>query len=278
MPYAATAVKVMTASPGDVAHERQIIRDVIHEWNSINSEASELVLMPVGWESHASPKMGHRAQALINEQVLRTCDLLVAVFWTRLGSPTGDSPSGTVEEIREHVQAGKPAMLYFSQQPVRPDSVDDAQYKALHEFRNECQAGGLIEIYESIAEFREKFARQLALTVQREFSKTGAVSPEPLQGRRPEISADAAELLAEAVQDSTGSVLRLLPRGEVLAISTNRRNMVDRGSRQSAARWDSALQELVRLELLRQSDPKGEVFVVTHAGYDAAAHLTDQTS
>ena len=30
-----------------------------------------------------------------------------------LGSPTGVSASGTVEEIEEHLRAGKPAMIYF---------------------------------------------------------------------------------------------------------------------------------------------------------------------
>lgn len=280
MSYTATVVKVMIASPGDVAHERQVIRDVIQEWNYINSETSQLLLMPVGWESHASPRMGDRAQALINDQVLKTCDLLVAVFWTRLGSPTGVSPSGTVEEIREHMRTGKPAMIYFSQQPVRPDSVDDAQYKALLEFRSECQANGLIEVYESLAEFREKFARHLAITILREFSKTTAPNsalpqartPES-QARTPEISDDAAELLKEAVRDPTGSVLRLLT-AEGLGIRANGRYMAERGNRKSEARWDSALQELARLEFLRQSDRKGEVFAVTHTGYNAAEHLT----
>ena len=277
MPYTANIVKVMIASPGDVAHERQIIREVIHEWNSINSEASELVLMPVGWESHASPRMGDRAQSLINDQVLRTCDLLVAVFWTRLGSPTGESPSGTVEEIREHMQAGKPAMIYFSKQPVHLDSVDDTQYKALIEFRSECQAGGLIEFYESLAEFREKFARHLAHTVLRDFSKTSLPSPAPTQTRNPEISDDAAQLLTEAAQDPTASIMRLRT-WDGLGFRTNGKQMAERGNPKSEARWDAALRDLIRLGLLQQSDNKGEVFTVTHDGFNAAERLTGQAS
>lgn len=41
------------------------------------------VLTPIGWETHSTPDMSDRPQALINKQLLKTRDLLVAVFWTR---------------------------------------------------------------------------------------------------------------------------------------------------------------------------------------------------
>lgn len=137
MTYQATVINVMIATPSDVAKERQIVRDVLHEWNVVHSSDRRSVLMPLGWETHSAPALGGRPQAIINEQVLRLADLLVAVFWTRLGSPTGRAASGTVEEIQEHLDAGKQVMLYFSSAPVRPDSVDDVQYRALKNFRAE---------------------------------------------------------------------------------------------------------------------------------------------
>lgn len=81
----------MIASPSDVANERQVIRNVIQEWNFTHSEDKNIVLMPVGWESHSTPSMGDRPQAILNKQVLAGCDLLIAVFWTKLGTPTGKS-------------------------------------------------------------------------------------------------------------------------------------------------------------------------------------------
>jgi hypothetical protein len=145
--YTATAVKVMIASPGDVAQARRIVRDVIDEWNAINAEDRKIVLMPVGWETHASPEMGDRPQAIINGQILKDSDLLVAVFWTRLGSPTGTAPSGSVEEIEEHLAAGKPAMIYFSSEPVRPDSVDAGQYSALKAFKESLRPNSLLFVW-----------------------------------------------------------------------------------------------------------------------------------
>jgi hypothetical protein len=88
-------LKVMIASPGDVAKARQLARDVIHEWNAVNSDDRKKVLMPIGWDTHSSPEMGDRPQAIINKQVLAGADLLIAIFWTRLGSPTGKAASGT---------------------------------------------------------------------------------------------------------------------------------------------------------------------------------------
>jgi hypothetical protein len=90
----------MIASPGDVAEERDVIRTVIHDWNDVNASISRLMLAAVGWETHSSPELGARPQELINSRLLKDCDLLVGVFWTRLGTPTGKSPSGTVEELR----------------------------------------------------------------------------------------------------------------------------------------------------------------------------------
>jgi hypothetical protein len=111
MTYEARVVKVMIASPSDVSEERQIVREVLNEWNYVQSEDRRLVLLPVGWETHSTPAMGDRPQAIINDQVLKGCDLLVSMFWTRIGSPTGKEASGTVEEIKDHIQIGKPAML-----------------------------------------------------------------------------------------------------------------------------------------------------------------------
>jgi len=138
----------MIASPGDVASERAIIRDVIYEWNAVHSASRNIVLLPNGWESHSSPEMGASPQTIINDKILDKCDLLVGVFWTRIGSPTTEHPSGTVEEIENHIKSKKPAMLYFSGQPVVMESVDPDQYQELQTFKKSCQSRGLYESYE----------------------------------------------------------------------------------------------------------------------------------
>lgn len=279
--YRARAIKVMIASPGDVSVERQVVRDVVHEWNVVHSEDMGIVLMPVGWETHAHPTMGGRPQEIINKDVLAGCDLLVAAFWTRIGSPTGVSASGTVEEIDEHLKSGKPAMVYFSRAPVRPDSVDDAQYKALLEFRAGCERRGLIETYDSLSEFRAKFVRQLAQVVIRDFSAgtedevAAFATAQTGRGANSTIGAlstEARELLLEAAVDKSGTVMRLRTF-EGLGIQTNGRRLSERGDPRSEARWDAALQQLREMGLLQDVGHKGELFRLTDRGYDIADQL-----
>ena len=162
MSYQATVIKVMIASPSDVGTERQTAREVIHEWNAVHSESSRRVLLPLAWETHAAPALGQRPQELINRQVLRGSDLLIAIFWTRLGTSTGVAASGTVEEIEEHLSAQKPAMIYFSSVPAAIESVDQRQLRELNRFKQSIRDKGLVEQYESVADFRNKFSRQLA--------------------------------------------------------------------------------------------------------------------
>ena len=219
--------------------------------------------------------MGDRPQAIINKQLLGEADLLVAVFWTRLGSPTGTAASGTVEEIEKHLASGKPTMLYFSSVPVRLDSVDNDQYSALKAFKDSCKQKGLIEEYGDLSEFRAKFSRQLAQTVIRSFSASMSLpqpgntpEPEPV----PHLSESARELLLEAVHDNNGMIMSIPTMGGH-RIQTNSRSFVETGNPRSEARWKGAIDELQRSNLIEDRGYKREVFYVTDDGYRVADHL-----
>src|SRR5690606_19975802 len=135
MSYAAQVFRVLIASPGDVSEERDIAVRIIQEWNDLNSAERRLVLLPLRWETHSAPEYGKRPQEVINRQVVDHCDLLVGVFWTRIGSPTGVADSGTLEEIERVANDGKPVMLYFSKSSKNPDEIDLEQLKRLREFK-----------------------------------------------------------------------------------------------------------------------------------------------
>ncbi|HXH91303.1 MAG TPA: hypothetical protein VNN25_06960, partial [Thermoanaerobaculia bacterium] len=159
---------VMIASPGDVANERTIAREVIAEWNAVHAPDRRLVLLPISGDVNATPAMGVPPQEVINRQVLRAADLLVGIFWTRIGTATSSYASGTVEEIEEQIKAGKPVMLYFSETPVHPDVGATEQYLQLRSFKESLRSRGLFETFSSPAEFREKFNRQLQIKVNRD--------------------------------------------------------------------------------------------------------------
>lgn len=278
MSYKATVLKVMLASPSDVSQERRLARDIVQEWNVIHAEDRGIILMPVGWETHSTPEMGERAQAIINKQILADCDLLVAVFWTRLGSPTGVAPSGTVEEIEEHLAAGKPALIYFSTAPVRLDSVDNDQYSALLSFKESCRSRGLVEDYEDLAAFRDKFARHLAQTVIRLFPHETINEEDATlhQRKAPLLNAAAQELLYEASKDSNGAIMRIGTL-DGSHVQTNNREFIESDTPRSEAKWRAAVDELENAGLIEDRAGKGELFFITDSGYESADILGKPT-
>ena len=172
MPFDAKVFRVLIASPGDVGEERNVIPEVINEWNAVSASQAKSILMPVKWESHSAPMLGNRPQAIINEQLVNECDLLVGVFWTRIGTHTGVSVSGTAEEIEQFVAQNKPVMLYFSQSPIDPEKIEIDQFTILRSFKEKMRLKGLTETYSGIPDFRQKFSRQLSINLNSILSQT----------------------------------------------------------------------------------------------------------
>jgi hypothetical protein len=168
MPFAASVLRVLVASPSDTKDERDLLRRVVREWNDDHTEDTGIVLLPVLWEAHALPEMGGRPQAILNRQ-FEKCDVLVGAFWTRLGTPTGEEASGTVEEIRKFMKDGKPVLLYFSDQPAAPSTVDTAQMDALREFQEECKREGVVFTYDSLDALEKMASKHLNRLVRDRF-------------------------------------------------------------------------------------------------------------
>lgn len=284
MAYQATVIPVMIASPGDVAEERDVIRGVIHDWNDVNAEHTHTMLSAVGWETHSSPELGARAQDLINTRVLKGCDLLIGVFWTRLGTPTGESPSGTVEEIEEHIHAGKPAMIYFSSKPVAPESIDSDQYARVKEFQGLLKDRGLIETYSNVQEFQKNLSKQLQLCLVKNEYLGRLVSSTPsssmtagpgvvVNGLHTDLnlSTEAKELLKFTASDKSGTILKLSPLGG-RSIQVGNKSFGEGQGRESA-KWEAALDELESFNLVVARGDKGQVYELTHKGWEIADGL-----
>lgn len=205
MTYSAQVHRILIASPGDVEKERNQISNTINDWNCVHSESHEKVLLPVRWETHAKPGAG-RAQELINEQLVKKCDILIGVFWTRLGSPTGEHASGTVEEIEEFLAAGKPVMLYFSGKDI-PSDVDLDQLKLLREFKTKMQSRCLFFEYKDLIELKEHINRHISLQLNGEQPK----KIEPVE------SSPARKIVSEEIYfedyEKDGSIKSFLVKG-----------------------------------------------------------------
>jgi hypothetical protein len=175
MPFDAQTFRVLIASPSDLLEEREAATDVINDWNVQHAAAEGVVLLPVKWETHAIPTAGIRPQEVINCQLVKTSDVLVGMFWTKLGTSTGVAESGTVEEIEQFVAAGKPAMLYFSSRPIDPNKIDLKQHKKLKQFKVPTYKKALVGGFSSVAELRATLLRDLTNQV-RQMKKPKAVA------------------------------------------------------------------------------------------------------
>ena len=297
MSYDARVFNVMIAFPNDVKSERTIVREVIYEWNAVHSAKENIVLLPVGWESHSSPEMG-RPQEIINRQAVDKCDLLVGIFGTRLGTDTGEYDSGTIEEIERGHALGKPVMIYYSKKLEDPDTFDSDQYTKLNEWKKKNESRWLYETYNDDADFKDKFYRQLEIKVNEHeifrFRVEGIDSGlgiDESESNIPQLSDEAKVLLKEASQDRYGYisyhvtsdeiVIRLGGDGIINEDGTiNDKNLIPDQNPRVVAQWKAALKELTTMDLLENAD-RGNTslqirrlqtieFLITHRGYRVA--------
>lgn len=166
MPVDADVYRVLIASPSDVEEEREIARNVIFEWNG--SRATEDVyLEPVMYETHVAPDLGKSPQEIIHEQVVESCDLVIGMFWSRIGTETENHPGGAVEEVKQFYDEESRAIVGFSERDVPRADLDYEQLQRVDEFKEECRGKGLVFTYESLEEFKAVLSQRLATTMSR---------------------------------------------------------------------------------------------------------------
>lgn len=237
MAFDAKVYKILVASPGDVGAEREAISEVVARWNAVNAESQNVMLMPCGWETHSAPLLGNRAQGVINEQVVHGCDMLIGVFWTRLGSPTGVSESGTVEEIEWFIKNQRPVMLYFSSQQVDIGSLDVDQLSSLRSFQKKMQKVGLTGSYRDINDFKEQLSSQISINVNRLLSNQPI--PEPSEKLAKEKVASIKKIMKEGKvymedYEKDGQVKSFLVKGDTKEVKDQLKEL--------GGKWNKALQ------------------------------------
>ncbi len=121
MAYPTLALHLLISAPGDVPTEDMaVIRKTISQWNLNLGRVVGLTVLPVSWTEHAVAEFGERPQAILNHQIVEEADLAVALFYDRLGTPTGEAESGTAEEIKALVEAEKSVAVLVNSAPRAP--------------------------------------------------------------------------------------------------------------------------------------------------------------
>ena len=192
MSFTATVLRVLVASPSDVPKARDAVESAIHSWNSRHAATRSIVLLPWRWESSSVPLLGDHPQSIINEQGVDGADIVVALFGSRLGSPTREAVSGTVEEIERAVNSGKPVHLYFSTAPL-PHDVDTSQLDGLRQFRQEISERGLLGEFDDASQLESQIWAAIELDLARMDMATTASQETPV-GVRLRVASNSEQL------------------------------------------------------------------------------------
>ncbi|MET0539254.1 MAG: hypothetical protein ABWZ64_15135 [Xanthobacteraceae bacterium] len=216
---------VFLSSPGDVAEERKIARDVMAALEGGHLLKGKVRFEIVAWDDgYAAAPMDAREtpQVSVNRYTGRPseCDLTLVILWSRLGTPlppgltrADGTPyqSGTVWEYEDALAADKPVYIYRRTAKPRIDlddpELDDkrAQYEAVKRFfgaftnRDRSLQSGL-NSYADSAAFRGLLRQHLEAFVQ---ERLGAM----VQLATPVVMPDDPRVL-EIVATLTGELQR----------------------------------------------------------------------
>lgn len=271
-----TFVRIFIASPGDVYQERDEACRMIHNWNAAHSMSRSVLIEPVRVETHSHAVQGGHPQDLINSQLLDRCDLLVAILWSRLGTPTNSDLSGTVQEIREFSETkGPDRVLIFFCDRALPSSSDLSQVQAVRDFKDSIKSNGLYAPYTEVAEFGSSFRHQLDLALNRilEGDEFVAASDQTTQKDEVIFVPEANTILAAATMSARPSVTLVSDLSRGCVISAGEQCLNSPSNERSEANWESGLEQLEIRSFVKDAGNKREKFRLTKAGFEAADRL-----
>lgn len=162
-------LRIVLASPSDVQSERNAVESIATELNSTIAKKRGMHIEVSRWETDAYP--GFHAdgpQGLIDPILkIEDCDLLVGIFWKRVGTNVNDSETGTEHEFNTAYAAWKAnrrpqIMMYFSERPYTPRSVDEtSQWGRVLEFKRKFPKEGLWWSYNQKRDFERLIRNHL---------------------------------------------------------------------------------------------------------------------
>lgn len=186
MPKTITVLRIFVASPSDLGEERKLLEGVVQELNLTWPQQLGVSLELIKWETHAFPGAGTDPQDVINHQLPQDYDILLVTLWSRIGTPTPRSQSGTLEEFENAYERWRSdprsvrLMVYFKTTPISPDDIDPDQLRLLKEFRQSLSDRGILySTFTGGEEFSQLLRIHLSKQVQ-DFLKENNMAGMPL--------------------------------------------------------------------------------------------------
>ncbi len=160
-------LRLVVASPGDVAAERAVVENVAIELNRTLAADRKIRLEVARWETDAYPGFHLDGPQGICDKVLQieNCDVMVGIFWTRFGRPTPNGMTGTEHEIHRAVvswqnKKSPHVMVFFNTAaPNLRSGEERRQWALVADYREKFPDEGLFWEYEGVARFEQEFRK-----------------------------------------------------------------------------------------------------------------------
>jgi len=182
-PPGENVVRVFVSSPADVSLERDAAVRAIERVNQLF--APETRVEAVLWEHRTIPDLARPQELVFEDTDFDEVDILVGIFWSRIGTPTGgDDPAtgrefagGSVEELRaaealrESGQLSR-ILLYFCNRPLPANDIQALEQRAavlkLRQSYLESLSGrGWVTDYTAVSDFEALLYQHLSMAVSR---------------------------------------------------------------------------------------------------------------
>ena len=180
MPRNVTEFGCLLISPGDVEAEREELADTVNRWNAQIGSTLGARIDLVRWETHSVPDMSGEPQAVLNEQIVDDCDMGLALFWSRLGTPTSAHASGSVEEINRLLERGVRVLVYFKSAPIPQDKLNPAEYERLQSAKQDFMAKGILGTFDTVDQLKQHVLLHLTNTVAARLAQAQESGPRVL--------------------------------------------------------------------------------------------------
>lgn len=178
MPYSAQIYPLLISSPGDVSNDARLVANAAHRWSVIYSRNFGTNVLPLYWASHAAAEYGVRPQEALNKQLVEQADIVIALFWHRLGTETGEAESGTVEEIEKAYERGAHVAVLRRRRHIPSGDLDPDQAKRLDVYLDSIRDKALILEYSDENDLRQHVETILTRVVSTSATKAEVQSEE----------------------------------------------------------------------------------------------------
>jgi WD40 repeat protein len=183
-------IKIFVSSPSDVATERQLVKQVVDQLNTLPFINEHVLLKLYAYEQDVPPATGKGPQMIIDQYMPTPdqVDIFICLLRNRMGTPFQDEKtgkhyvSGTEYEFICAYQANlvtkKPAiLLYRCTRPTDSRNIEPTQFARVRAFFDRFSGSnpefkGFYKVYSSLDEFERTLFQDLA-TILRELIEAG---------------------------------------------------------------------------------------------------------